>query len=119
MAAGFVQKQDFRFAVKGACQYHTLLLPTAQYAAHVANQRFKAHRHRGDFVMDIRHTGAMRHFRHIGRIVKKADVFGNGAGKQNIVLHHRCAITAHKGGRQGVNIVSAQQDSAACRFQAA
>ena len=119
MAACFVQKQDFRLAVQRAGENQPLFLPARERAAHVANKRFIAHRHGGDFLMNIRHPRTLLNLRHIRRIIKKADIFRNRARKEHIILHHRRAITADKSRRQGVNIVPAQQHLACFRFQIA
>ena len=62
MAGGFIQKQDFRFAVERACQNDALLLPARKPTAHITYQGFKPHWHAFDIIfLDIQDSPEHNH----------------------------------------------------------
>ena len=89
VAGGLVEDQDARLLVQRPGQEQALLLAARQHGAHVADQGVVAHRHGGDLVVDLGQAGALLDAGAVGRRVEEADVVGDGAGKQGVVLHHR------------------------------
>src|SRR5439155_11284067 len=56
-----------------------------------------AHRHGLDVLVDRGHPGARLHARRFRSRIEKRDVFGDRAGKQRVLLHHRADQAATTG----------------------
>ena len=92
MGGAFIEEQQFRLSIEGAGKQHALLLPARQRAPHIADQAVIGHRHRHDLVVNPGDLGAFDHPVLVIDRVEKADVVGDRARQQLILLHDRADV---------------------------
>lgn len=81
MTGSFVHEQDARLAVQCARQHNSLLLASAEAAAHIAYQSVVLHGHFVDFIVDTGHLGALGNAIKIDCGIEAGDIVGDGAGQ--------------------------------------
>ena len=89
MAGGLVQHQDLGALVQRPRQEDALALAAGQGRAHVADQTVVTHRHIHDVAVNLRQPRHRLYAHGRGLRIEEADVVGEGAGEQGVVLQHR------------------------------
>eukprot|EP00754_Rhynchopus_humris_P026595 Rhum_TRINITY_DN15029_c3_g1::Rhum_TRINITY_DN15029_c3_g1_i1::g.135270::m.135270 len=87
-ARRLVEQQDARLPQDGACDRHTLLLPTRQTAALRAHLRVVALRQVLDHTVDVRQLRSLVHLRHRRVGLAQADVLQHRHPEQRGLLRH-------------------------------
>ena len=116
IGCSLVKKQHVGILVQGPCEHDPLPLTGGQRIAHVADQALIGHRHSHDRVMDPRHLGNRLHLLRIGAVLEKADIVGQRAGQQMIVLHDRSDARSPAENRGRRQLVAVDQYFTGCRW---
>ena len=99
--------------LQGARQQDPLVLAAGQRTSHVADQAVVGHGHRHDLVVDARHGGALGHALLIELGIEEADIVGDRARQQRVILHDRGNLLPVGADADGVKRASVDQDFAA------
>src|SRR5215475_13435769 len=94
MCRALVQKQDLRPSIKCSGEQHSLFLSARQRAAHVPDKAVIGHWHCHNLLVDPRQLRTLDHPILIKGWIEKADVIGNGAGEELVLLHYCSDVLA-------------------------
>ncbi|CAJ6390383.1 Uncharacterised protein [Burkholderia pseudomallei] len=117
VARRFVEHENLRPFVKRAREQHALLLSARQHRAHVADERVVAHRHRDDVRVHGRELRAFGNPLRVGVRIEEADVVGDRAREQHVVLQHGAHQRAQPIEPEALDVDAADPDLAARRLE--
>ncbi|MNN42250.1 hypothetical protein D3C81_1564170 [compost metagenome] len=115
MAGCLIQEQQLGLPVQRARQDDPLLLPARKRAAHVTDQAVVTHRYRHNVLVHRRQACGDLNPGEVEFRIEEADVVGNAAGEQLVVLHHRTDDGTYIARPQSMQVMTTDANAAGGR----